>query len=77
MMFAAQKLSGMEDEPIYGLYVLGRFWFFFVLIGKEYAVADSYDVSKLNDIRQVVKLLKVQRQFIIDKASLVNVTIES
>jgi hypothetical protein len=76
MMFAAQQLSGMENEPIYGLYVLGRFWFFFVLVGKEYSVADSFDISKLNDIREVVQLLKAQRQLIIDRASLVNAAVE-
>ena len=36
-MVAAQLLS-QDEQPIYGAYLLGRYWHFVVLDGKEYSV---------------------------------------
>ncbi len=55
-MLAAQALND-ENMPLYGCYVLGRFWFFVVLEGKDYAVSNAFNASD-DDIFTIVYLLK-------------------
>ncbi len=68
---AAQVLSAMlvadrlneDDEPVFGAYVLGRFWFFLVLEGRNYAISKDYSTSH-NDIFDVLRILKNLDQLI-------------
>ncbi|RKZ66243.1 MAG: hypothetical protein DRQ99_10270 [Candidatus Parabeggiatoa sp. nov. 3] len=55
-MIAAQKLNN-DNQPIYGCYVMGRFWFFVVLEGLEYSTSLAYDATK-DDIRSIFGILK-------------------
>lgn len=55
-MLAAQALN-QADFPLYGCYVQGRFWFFVVLQGTEYAVSDALTATQ-DDIFQVVNILR-------------------
>jgi hypothetical protein len=43
-MVASQKINN-DDRPVFGTYVVGRFWFFVVLDGKNYAVSKSYSAE--------------------------------
>ncbi len=43
-MLASQKMN-QANKPIYGIYVVGRFWFFVVLDGLNYAVSKSYSAE--------------------------------
>jgi hypothetical protein len=68
---AAQVLSAMlladrlneDDEPVFGAYVLGRFWFFLVLEGRDYAISQDYSTSH-NDIFDALRILKNLDQLI-------------
>jgi len=44
-MVAAQFLNE-QAQPIYGAYIVGRYWYFVVLDGKTYAESLSYDATK-------------------------------
>ncbi|MEM7532412.1 MAG: hypothetical protein AAF639_09555 [Chloroflexota bacterium] len=55
-MVAAQMLN-QDEHPIYGAYIVGRYWNFVVLNGKEYAVSRGYDAS-LDDIKHIYRILK-------------------
>jgi len=55
-MIAAQILNE-ADSPIYGAYVVGRFWHFVVLNGQEYAVSLAYDATK-DEIKDIYCILK-------------------
>ena len=55
-MLVAQVLNNNE-RPIFGIYVVGRNWFFMVLQGKEYAITKAYQAVD-DDIYDIVKLLK-------------------
>lgn len=55
-MFAAQQLNESKNA-ILGAYVVGRYWFFVVLEGNEYAKSMSYDASG-DDIFQIFSILQ-------------------
>lgn len=64
-MRAAQALNEDKDQPIYGCYVLGRFWFLAALIGQTYCIKDFYTVTQLAELFEIVKMLKAQKAMII------------
>lgn len=54
-MLVAQELNEKE-QPIYGCYVMRRFWFFLVLTGKEYAISSGHIASN-DDIFAIYGML--------------------
>ena len=77
-MFVAQELnktsrvfSLFETEtktfdhiPIYGMYVIGRFWFFARIKQQQYYISKAYDSLKVEDLNYIFKMLKAQRDMI-------------
>ncbi len=61
-MVAAQKVNN-DGNPVYGCYVMGRFWFFVVLEGLDYASSLAYDAAK-NDIMDIFGILKNLKEII-------------
>jgi len=53
----AAKLQNEEQSPLYGCYVLGRFWFFVVLEKDKYSVSNAFNASD-KDIYKIVEILK-------------------
>jgi hypothetical protein len=56
--------------PLYGCYVIGRYWYFAILDGNEYAVSNSFNASD-DDIYKIIAILrqvKVYIEKIINKA---------
>jgi hypothetical protein len=69
-MFAAGIINANEEpmnEPgesvMYGCYVIGRYWYFVVLHGKEYAVSDGY-IATQDDVFAIFALLRQMRVYI-------------
>ncbi len=52
--------------PLYGIYILGRSWFFVRLKDQNYYISKAYDSTKMEDLRFVLKMLKAQKQMIIE-----------
>ncbi len=61
MVAAQQNNEGMGVETIYGCYVIGRFWFLVILIGKEYGVSSAFDATKQADISQVFACIQAAK----------------
>jgi DNA-binding protein Fis len=55
-MFAAQQLNH-DQQPVYGAYVMGRYWHFVVLDQLEYAVHAGFNASK-KEIQNIFGVLK-------------------
>jgi hypothetical protein len=55
-MIAAQKVNE-DNQPIYGIYVNGRNWFFVNLIGKDYSVSNPY-VATTDEIYDLFAVLQ-------------------
>lgn len=47
-----------DGKVMYGLYVVGRMWFFVAIEGKEYAISRAYDATQEEDLDSIVKMLK-------------------
>jgi PD-(D/E)XK nuclease superfamily len=73
-MLAAQKNNKGKEFPILGSYVIGRFWFFVVLDGNNYARSLAFDASRdaLYDIFSLLQFAKQNiainsQQFIVNR----------
>ncbi len=55
-MIAAQKLNN-DENPLYGVYIVGRLWNFVVLDGLDYAVSLAYDATK-DEIHEIFDILQ-------------------
>ncbi|MEY4928079.1 MAG: hypothetical protein RI894_2515 [Bacteroidota bacterium] len=62
-MIVAQ-IENADQKPIYGLYVMGQYWSFVTLIGKEYSQSRSYDATKLDDLKRILQALFWVKQYI-------------
>ena len=64
-MIAAQEENKKQniDIPLYGTYVIGRFFFFVVLHEKKYAVSLAYDATQ-EDIYQIFCIFKEVKKYI-------------
>ncbi len=55
------------DQPIYGCYVQGRFWFFSILEGKQYTISNAFDSSDLEDARKIIFILRKLKAIILER----------
>ncbi|MDX2306316.1 MAG: hypothetical protein NW226_26140 [Microscillaceae bacterium] len=62
-MLTAQAKNEAFHIPIYGLYTIGRFWFFVMLNDKEYSVSRAFDATE-DDVWQIVAILKKAKLYI-------------
>lgn len=56
-----------RDMPIYGIYVIGRYWYFVVLQGDTYEFSEGHISTKKEDLQTIFKLLKAQKQLIFSR----------
>jgi hypothetical protein len=63
-MIAAQEVNQTAEKPLYGIYIIGRLWFFVVLEGKEYAVSRAYDATQTDDLTAMVEILYGVKEYI-------------
>ena len=61
-MLAAQT-KNEHKYPLFGSYIVGRFWFFVVLADKQYSVSLAYD-STQEDIFKIVAILRKVKDYI-------------
>lgn len=58
--------TSFHDVPLYGTYIIGRFWFFVRLKNKRYYISKAYNSEDMDDLQFILKMLKAQKQMIID-----------
>ncbi|MGB0931729.1 MAG: hypothetical protein ACPGVB_13180, partial [Chitinophagales bacterium] len=61
--------TSYSHVPLYGTYILGRFWFFVRLKDKRYYISKAYNSEEMEDLRFILKMLKAQKQMIIELVS--------
>lgn len=57
-MLAAQAKNNGLNLPIYGLYNIGQFVFFVVLVGKTYTNSQAFDMTDALDLKCTVNMLQ-------------------
>jgi hypothetical protein len=63
-MIAAQHLNN-NGKVMYGSYVVGAFWYFTVLDGKNYARNKAFQLTEPKELRQVILTLRKLKQIIL------------
>ncbi len=63
-MLAAQ-IQNQDSKPVFGGYVVGRFWFFAVLEGKNYSLSSAFDITQQPDIEQVICCLRKLKELVL------------
>ena len=67
-MLAARTENGQSSsEPVHGVYVLGRFWFFVILVENEFAVSLAYDATK-DELFDIFSMLMEVKSYVKEKA---------
>ncbi len=56
-MVCVQAKNNNPQQPIYGVIVEGKLWYFMTLLGQEYSMAEPYNASR-DDIFTILKALK-------------------
>lgn len=61
------KITFDAKSPIYGCYIIGKNWSFVVLKDLQFCISPTYFLSKKQDLKDIIKILKVQKQMIISR----------
>lgn len=61
-MLAAQELN-QHKHPVYGSYIVGRNWFFLVLVGNQYCISQNYSATK-DELWDIFRILHGLKQMI-------------
>jgi hypothetical protein len=56
-MLIAQEIN-KNGKPIYGVYIIGGFWYFMVMQGSEYAISQPYIATKKEELLQIIAILR-------------------
>ena len=60
-MLAAQHINNTQNpdrpKPIFGSYIIGRSWYFMLLVGKEYAISKDFSCAD-NELFDIFRALK-------------------
>jgi hypothetical protein len=56
-LLCAQEIN-KNGKPLYGCTISGKYWEFFVLIEKTYAISKSYDCTEQDDLLQIIAILR-------------------
>ncbi len=62
----AQK-KNLNNKPIYGIEVVGRYWTFIVMEGKDYCISGSYDSLKKDDLLKIIAILRKFKHILFTK----------
>lgn len=65
-MLVAQYKNA-DNKPIYGAWLVGSIWNFTLLQGNEYFVSPKFDASDLEDLTQIVFILRKLKELITNR----------
>lgn len=56
--FLVAQERNKNGKPLYGCYVVGRFWYFVVMEEKNYCVSIAFDSTQASDLLQIIAILR-------------------
>lgn len=65
-MLIAQEIN-QNKKPIYGAYVMGKFWNFITLENKSYSISKTFDCTEHDDLLKIIAVLRKFNQLIMSK----------
>jgi hypothetical protein len=67
-MLAARELN-RDGKPLYGCYIIGRYWTFVLLEGDTYAQTQGYDATDKEELKTIWLILDKTKQIIIRRVA--------
>ena len=65
-MILAQELN-QDGKPLYGCWLQGKNWNFTTLIGRNYCVSKQFDATDMEDLHQIVFILRKLKDLILNR----------
>jgi hypothetical protein len=65
-MILAQELN-QDGKPLYGCWLQGKNWNFTTLIGRDYCVSKQFDATEMEDLHQIVFILRKLKDLILNR----------
>jgi hypothetical protein len=65
-MILAQELN-KDGKPLYGCWLQGKNWNFTTLINKDYCVSKQFDATDMEDLHQIVFILRKLKDLILNR----------
>jgi hypothetical protein len=65
-MILAQELN-QDGKPLYGCWLQGKNWNFTTLIGRDYCVSKQFDATEIEDLHQIVFILRKLKDLILNR----------
>jgi hypothetical protein len=65
-MILAQELN-KDGKPLYGCWLQGKNWNFTTLIGRDYCVSKQFDATDIEDLHQIVFILRKLKDLILNR----------
>jgi hypothetical protein len=62
MLLAQEK--NKNGKPIYGAEIIGQYWKFVILQGKEYCISHSFDSIELDTLLEIIAILRKFRHIL-------------
>jgi hypothetical protein len=56
--FLIAQEKNKNGKPLYGCYVVGKFWYFTTMEGKEYCVSNAFDATDKQDLCSIIAVLR-------------------
>ena len=56
--FLIAQEKNKNGKPMYGAYIVGRFWFFVTMEGKDYCVSNAYNSTEEKSLIQIIAILR-------------------
>ena len=65
MILAQEK--NQDQNPVYGCWIQGRFWYFTTLIGKSYCVSNPFNATNAQDLLKITLILRKLKENILKR----------
>ena len=65
-MIVAQ-FKNNDHKPVYGAWLVGSIWNFTLLIEEKYFVSKKFDASDLEDLKQIIYILRKLKDLILER----------
>jgi hypothetical protein len=64
-MLLAQVIN-VNQKPVYGCYLQGKYWVFCMLHDKDYCISRTFEITRQEDLFQVIFILKKLKEILLD-----------
>lgn len=62
--FLIAQHKNANGKPLYGCEIIGKWWTFVVMEGKNYYVSDAFDCTKRESLHQIIAILRKFREIL-------------